>query len=120
MRKKIINTKNFKCLSPASTPSKIRNLQEFLDKNSNIVANLEQAVILSGEIRLKLIYLLAKESYLSVCDIADILRSDVSGISHQLSILRKAGLVKTKKKERMVLYILEENLPPLVEEALSA
>lgn len=118
MRKQIVNKSNFKCLTPSLSASRIKNLQKILSEES-----LEEtrflAEILSGEIRFKILYLLAHYGSLCVGDVADILKSQDSGISHQLRILRKAGLVNTKKKEKVVFYKLSERLPKMVELAIA-
>jgi len=114
MRKDIVNKQTFKCLTPASTPSKLKTLQSSLLEKENLKKTLDLVEIIGGETRLKILYLLARSGYLSVSDIADILKSKQSGISHQLAILRENNLVKAKKKERIVLYTLKEPLPKLV------
>jgi DNA-binding transcriptional ArsR family regulator len=73
---------------------------------------------LSGESRLKILYLLGLENNLCVNDIADILKSKVSGISHQLSILKKQGLVVSRKKQKVVYYSLSARLPNLASKVL--
>lgn len=118
MRKKVFTKINFKCISPALTPVRIKNLQEFL-KTPKIAEEVNLSEILAGERRSQILFVLGKQPWTSVCDLADILSSDISGVSHQLSILRKAALVKTKKRQRMVLYALEEKLPELVETAIN-
>jgi ArsR family transcriptional regulator len=114
MRKQIVNKTNFKLLTPALTSSKIKNLQDFLAKTDSLERTMSLADIINGETRLKILCTLARVENLSVSDIADILKARPSGISHQLAILRENNLVKTSKRERVVLYALKEPLPKLV------
>ncbi|RLB66857.1 MAG: transcriptional regulator [Deltaproteobacteria bacterium] len=44
-----------------------------------------------------------------VCDLASLLESTPSAISHQLRLLRTARLVQARKDGKMVYYRLEEN-----------
>jgi DNA-binding transcriptional ArsR family regulator len=45
---------------------------------------------------------------LCVCDLADALQMTPSAISHQLSILRRMRLVRTRKQGRQVFYALDD------------
>ena len=47
-------------------------------------------------------------SEMCVCDIAQILGMTVSAVSHQLSILRRAKLVGTKRKGKSIFYFLAD------------
>jgi len=44
-----------------------------------------------------------------VCDLAALLESTPSAISHQLRLLRTAGLAQARKEGKMVYYSLEED-----------
>ena len=117
MRKLVVNKSHYRCLTPSLTEGKVRNFQQILQK-PEIDETKTLAEILSGEIRLKILYLLGFQSNLCVNDIADILKSKVSGVSHQLSILKKEGLVSSRKKQKIVYYALAQKLPSFVETAL--
>ncbi|HEY4694504.1 MAG TPA: metalloregulator ArsR/SmtB family transcription factor [Candidatus Nanoarchaeia archaeon] len=114
MNKQTVSKTRSRPLTPTLTALKIKNLQEILSKNGSFQRERNLAEIVSGETRLKILYALARENYLSVSDIADILKSKQSGVSHQLAILRKEGLVKTKKRQRLVFYSLTKPLPKLI------
>lgn len=58
--------------------------------------------------RLKILYLLY-DSELCVCDIARILGSTVSAVSHQLKILKNARLVKFRKEGKNCYYSLADD-----------
>lgn len=113
MRKLVVEKMHYRCLTPSLTEGRIKNFQQILQKHE-INETKTLAEILSGEMRLKILYLLGVQSNLCVNDIADILKSKISGISHQLSILRKEGLVTTRKKQKVVYYSLSQRLPSFV------
>jgi ArsR family transcriptional regulator len=57
--------------------------------------------------RIKIIYALF-ESEMCVCDIAALLGMTQSAISHQLRVLKSAGLVKYKREGKIVYYSLDD------------
>lgn len=62
-----------------------------------------------GEVsRLKILYLLYGRE-LCVCDIAQSMGATVSGVSHQLKILKNARLVKFRKDGKNCLYSLADS-----------
>lgn len=74
-----------------------------------IVEQLASVYKLLGEpSRLKIMLSLAA-SEMCVCDLAAMLDSTPSAISHQLKLLRMTGLVQSRKEGKMVYYSLAEN-----------
>lgn len=63
--------------------------------------------VLADETRVKIVYILSKEE-LCVCDIAALLNSTVSNISHHLRVLRTAHLVKFRREGKQVYYTLDD------------
>nr|WP_297212912.1 metalloregulator ArsR/SmtB family transcription factor [Thermodesulfovibrio sp.] len=63
--------------------------------------------VLGDLTRTKIIFALSQEE-LCVCDIANLLGTTKSAISHQLRILRNMRLVKYKKEGKMVFYSLDD------------
>jgi DNA-binding transcriptional ArsR family regulator len=116
MRKQVIKNRAPRCLGSTITPQKIRDLQKDLRTNKILNKSIGLYEILAGETRAQIIYLLSRENWLCVCDLADILATTVSAVSHQLRVLRKAGLVRTKKEKKIVYYTLAFNLPATVKE----
>jgi ArsR family transcriptional regulator len=53
--------------------------------------------------RLKILWALSRES-MCVCDLAVLLNMTKSAISHQLKLLRLAGMVEPSKKGKVVFY----------------
>ena len=63
--------------------------------------------ILGDTTRVKILYALDKNE-LCVCDIANVVGMSKSSVSHQLSALRKSGIVKGKKVGKEVFYTLDD------------
>ena len=59
--------------------------------------------ILSDKTRLSII-LLVKEKEMNVSEISQALNMEQSAVSHQLSVLREARLVKSRREKRSVFY----------------
>lgn len=57
--------------------------------------------------RIKILYALFEEE-MCVCDIATLLNMTQSAISHQLRVLKSAGLVKYRKEGKVVYYSLDD------------
>ena len=64
--------------------------------------------ILGDQTRTKILFALNKNE-MCVCDIANVLGMSKSSISHQLSTLRKSGIVKCKKIGKEVFYALDDD-----------
>ncbi len=64
--------------------------------------------VVGDQTRIKILYALF-ESAMCVCDIAVLLDMSQSAISHQLRVLKQAGLVKYRKEGRIVFYSLEDD-----------
>ena len=64
--------------------------------------------ILGDITRTKILFALDKNE-MCVCDIANVLGMSKSSISHQLSTLRKSGIVKCRKEGKEVYYMLDDD-----------
>ena len=58
--------------------------------------------------RISIIAVLFTQGELCVCDIAEALHATQSAVSHQLRILRTAGLVKPRRDGKTVFYSLDD------------
>ena len=67
----------------------------------------ENFKVFGDSTRMKIIYALMEEE-LCVCDIANIVKTTQSAISHQLRILKQAKLVKFRKEGKVVYYSLDD------------
>lgn len=63
--------------------------------------------ILGTPTRMKILYALDREE-MCVCDIANVLSMSKSSISHQLSELRRSGIVRCRKVGKEVYYLLDD------------
>lgn len=64
--------------------------------------------ILGDTTRTKILFALDKTE-MCVCDIANVLGMSKSSVSHQLSTLRRSGIVKCRKEGKEVYYMLDDN-----------
>ncbi len=69
---------------------------------------LEILKILSDEIRLKIVSLLA-ENELCVCELMDTLGMSQSRISNHLRILRNTGIIEARREGKWIFYSLARN-----------
>lgn len=88
--------------------------QELVDNTRNEMIEDEFTIklaeffkILGDTTRVKILFALDKNE-LCVCDIANILGMTKSSISHQLSTLRRSGIVKCRKVGKEVFYMLDD------------
>ena len=84
----------------------------------NVIVNLAEFFKAIGDpTRLKIVIALMKEE-LCVCDLAALINVTVSGISHQLRILRGLKIVRNRKEGKMVFYSLaDRQITSLVSQA---
>ena len=87
------------------SPDKVAHWQGRLPSLADVSAIFK---VLADETRTSILYLLAHEE-LCVCDIATILNSSVSNISHHLRLLRTHRLVKFRREGKMVFYSLDDD-----------
>ena len=64
--------------------------------------------IIGDPTRTKILFAL-DQNEMCVCDIANVLNMTKSSISHQLSTLRKSGIVKCRKEGKEVYYTLDDD-----------
>lgn len=63
--------------------------------------------VIGDRTRIRILHALY-ESEMCVCDIAVLLTMNQSAISHQLRVLKQAGLVKYRKEGKVVFYSLDD------------
>ena len=74
--------------------------------------------VLGDPTRLRIVSALGVKE-LCVCDIANLLGSSISAVSHQLRVLRNLKLVKHRKEGKMVYYSLDDRcVETLLEEGI--
>lgn len=100
----------FKCVGPTITPERVMGLRKEIVENENLHQFRNVLHAISGKMRSRILYLLHLESELCVCDLSDILDESLSAVSHQLKILRKHGLVETRRDAKTIFYSLNESV----------
>jgi len=78
-----------------------------VQKNPFSVVHFDRFLHLAGNpVRLKILFLLQRETRLCVCDLSDILGMNVSAISQHLRKLRDRDLIFSKKEAQIIFYAL--------------
>lgn len=100
------------CIRVFADVAQIQQCKTEIDRVEPTIAFIARALSLSGnEVRLKILYLLNKESQLCPCDLSDILSMTVPAISQHLKKLREGGLVVSEKVGQTVFYsLVHENI----------
>ena len=86
---------------------KVDNLKNIMPDDELIYDLAEFFKVFADSTRMKIIYALMNEE-LCVCDIAAIVGTTQSAISHQLRILKQSKLVKYRKDGKIVYYSLDD------------
>lgn len=97
------------CTGPSLSDSQIIKLRKRVEQNKKLKDLSDYFFILGGKKRLEILYLLEEQKELCVCDIADILESTISAVSHQLKILREAGFLKLRREKQVIFYSLKKD-----------
>lgn len=88
--------------------NKVKKVKKTMPEDGFIYDLAELFKVFADSTRMKIIYALMDEE-LCVYDIANIVGTTQSAISHQLRILKQAKLVKYKKDGKVVYYSLDDN-----------
>lgn len=86
---------------------KVNNAKKIMPQDDLIYDLAEFFKVFADSTRMKIIYALM-EGELCVCDIAAIVGTTQSAISHQLRILKQSKLVKYRKEGKVVYYSLDD------------
>lgn len=98
------------CIRVYADVDQINQCKQDIEKVEESVSRLAKALTLAGnEVRLKILFLLEKESKMCPCDLSDILNMTVPAISQHLRKLKDAGLVETKKVGQTIFYSISES-----------
>lgn len=85
----------------------VKEVKKIMPKDDEIYDLAEFFKVFADSTRMKMIYALM-ENELCVCDLANIVNTTQSAISHQLKILRQSKLVKFRKEGKVVYYSLDD------------
>ena len=100
---------NDSCIRVYADVEQINQCKKELEQIDNSVSQIAKVLDLAGnEVRLKILYLLKKESKMCPCDLSDILSMTVPAISQHLRKLKDAGLVKSNKVGQTIFYSRKE------------
>ncbi len=118
-RARRVRHRGYYCIGPTITPAKIESCQRVLERSRRLGLVRHDLLLLGGR-RLDILYLLTREAELCVCDLADILDTTVSAVSHQLRILREHGLVHSRRDQQTTFYSPTERAVKLVRQQEAA
>jgi DNA-binding transcriptional ArsR family regulator len=98
------------CIRVLADPIQIKECKEAIQSLEEPLSNITKVFNLAGNAaRLKMLYLLSRESEMCPCDFSDILNISVGGVSQHLRKLKDGGIVKDKKVGQTVFYSLVED-----------
>lgn len=108
------------CIRIYADEQQIKQCKTAIETVDDEVIRIARALNLTGnEVRLKILFLLDKESKMCPCDLSDILDMTVPAISQHLRKLKDAGLVETNKVGQTIFYSISESnnliLNPILE-----
>ena len=86
----------------------VKKVKQKMPEDGLIYDLAELFKVFADSTRMKIIYALM-ENELCVCDIANIVQTTQSAISHQLRILKQSKLVKYRKEGKVVYYSLDDD-----------
>ena len=85
----------------------VKKVKQKMPEDGFIYDLAELFKVFADSTRMKIIYALLEEE-LCVCDIADIVGTTQSAISHQLRLLKQAKLVKFRREVKTIFYSLDD------------
>ena len=88
---------------------KYRQIKKELKNSKELIACAKQLGVVGDATRLKICYLLCHYPEFNVSDMADILDTSVSVVSHSVKKLLELGLVERRKEAQTVYYSLKNN-----------
>lgn len=98
------------CIRVYANQEQIEQCKKDVENVNSSIARISQALNLAGnEVRLKILFLLDRESKMCPCDLSDILGMTVPAISQHLRKLKDAGLVQTNKVGQTIFYSINES-----------
>ncbi len=92
-----------RCLNP----SKVKTLVKSMPSADDLVQLSDVFQVMSDSNRLKILHCLA-QGEVCVCDLSAVLGLSVSGVSHQLRLLRAMRLATSRREGKNVYYSLDD------------
>ncbi len=98
------------CIRVYADQEQIEQCKKDVENMNSSIARISQGLSLAGnEVRLKILFLLDRESKMCPCDLSDILGMTAPAISQHLRKLKDAGLVQTNKVGQTIFYSINES-----------
>lgn len=85
-----------------------RCIETIHEVDSSIIALTNILKLAGNDVRLKILYLLHKESSLCPCDLSDILDMTVPAVSQHLRKMKDGGLVAAERDGQTIFYSITE------------
>lgn len=89
--------------------NKYNQIKKELKNKKGLITCAEQLGVVGDATRLKICYLLCRHPEFSVSDMAEILNTSVSVVSHSVKKLSELKLVSRRKEAQTVYYSLKKN-----------
>lgn len=106
------------CQTTCVDQQRVDRVLQTLPEPQFLLAAAEIFKMLADPNRLRLLHALGQEE-MCVCDLAELVDTSASAVSHQLRLLRTARLVKYRREGKMVYYQLDdEHVGRLLQEGL--
>ena len=86
---------------------KVQRIMDTMPVEEEVFELAELFKMLSDPTRVKILYTILDEE-MCVCDIAELIGTSQSAVSHQLRILKQARLVKYRKNGKQVIYSVSD------------
>jgi len=96
------------CSCNAIHENVVNKVKECMPQEEKLYDLAELFKVFGDTTRIKILYALLEEE-MCVCDIAALLNMRQSAISHQLRVLKQAGLVKYRRDGKIIYYSLDDN-----------
>lgn len=97
------------CIRVMADPLQIKGCKQTLERMEDELSQATQTFNLAGNAtRLKILFLLQIEGKMCPCDLSDVLKISVGGISQHLRKLKDGGLVQDKKVGQTVFYSIRK------------
>ncbi len=95
------------CEVKYASPEAVRDVRETLVSDRAAAAMAATFSVLGDPTRVRLLDALARRE-LCVCELAELVSSSESAVSHQLRLLRSLRLVRSRRSGRMIFYTLDD------------
>lgn len=96
------------CMERHEHPALLAHVRLDMPDEEKLYDLAELFKVFGDSTRIRILYALF-ESELCVCDIAAVLNASQSAISHQLRVLKQAGLVRNRREGKAVYYFLADD-----------